>query len=161
MKNIQSNVSLNSVFFILIILWFLSYFDFSIPKQIPSTEINTVKQLTYNIKLNEDKLYHKFTVKNMVSLNIVPYNLKTYIDNQNPDKSYIETQNGVKIYPVSQDDIASLLLKDFSKSVCYQYINELKDESYYSNIIVNDIYLNRSINNANCHLLGNTIELKL
>lgn len=161
MKNIQSNVSLNSVFFALIILWVLSSFDFSIPKQIPYTEINTVKQLTYNIKLNDNKLYEDFTVQNMVSLNIIPYSFNTYIDKDNPDKSYIETPNGIKIYPVSKNDIMSLTLKDFSKSICYQYAESLKDEPFYSNIIINDVPTNRSISNANCHMLGNSITLML
>jgi len=161
MKNIQSNISLNSIFFIFIILWVLSSFDFSIPKQIPQTEINTVKQLTYNIKLHDNKLYDDFTVKNMASLNIIPYSFNTYIDKDNPDKSYIETPNGIKIYPVSKNDIMSLTLKDFSKSICYQYAEGLKNESFYSSIIINDVSVNRNISNVNCHMLGNVIQLKL
>lgn len=161
MTKVQSNVSLNSILLFLIIFMVLSSFDFSIPKKIPATEINTVKQLTKNIKLHDNKLYNNFTVKNMVSLNIIPYSFKNYIDKNNPHKSYIETPNGIKIYPLSKDDVMFLILNNFSKSSCNQYAEGLKDEPFYSSIIINNVLVNKNISNANCHLLGNKIELKL
>lgn len=52
----------------------------------------------------------------------------------------------IKIYPVSKNGIMSLTLKNFSKSICYQYAEGLKNESFYSSIIINNVSIN-------CHIL--------